>query len=179
MGDVPPAQVGAFLNGGWLQGKRFPTERNRMGTRQFSAASAAPAGRHQETWWNAQDRAVAAQEGRRCPDRPGSMGGLLDRYADEHRAQAQAARSSTRTRFAGWWRTWRATGRAGRCRPTTEKRARRSVARDVDAAGRWAEGVRRLRGGRQLEAVAFDPQRRRGRAAYPRRPRRRWTGLVQ
>ena len=86
--DVPTAQAGAFLANGWLTG-RFPTERNRMGTRQFlqacSARWEAP-----ETWWNAQDRAVAdkkaaqaAADGKDGTGGNAELAGWLDRYADD------------------------------------------------------------------------------------------------
>ncbi len=74
--EVPPEQVGAFLNG-WLGGK-LPTERNRMGTRQFLQLCSM---RWEETgtWWNAQDRAVAQKRVASSP----TLAGLLDRYADD------------------------------------------------------------------------------------------------
>ena len=78
-GEVPAAQVGAFLNGGWLQDK-FPTERNRMGTRQFLQICSTR-WEHAETWWNAQDRAVAEKKAA-TPAGP-TLAGLLDRYADD------------------------------------------------------------------------------------------------
>ncbi len=81
--DVSAAQAGAFLANGWLQGK-FPTERNRMGTRQFlqvcSTRWEAP-----ETWWNAQDRAVAAKKAAEGGKggRHAELADWLDRYADD------------------------------------------------------------------------------------------------
>ena len=79
--DVPAAQAGAFLANGWLAG-RFPTERNRMGTRQFlqqcSTRWEAP-----ETWWNAQDRAVAEKKAVAGDDKNSELAGWLDRYADD------------------------------------------------------------------------------------------------
>ena len=47
--DVPSAQVEAFLEPGWLAG-RFPTERNRMGIRQFLQACSVRWQKHEE-WW--------------------------------------------------------------------------------------------------------------------------------
>ncbi len=79
--DVPAGQVGAFLGGEWLQGK-FPTERNRMGTRQFLQLCGTR-WEHQETWWNAQDRAVAARKATMTVPTGPDLGGLLDRYADD------------------------------------------------------------------------------------------------
>ncbi len=75
--ELPPEQVEAFLNGGWLQGK-LPTERNRMGTRQFLQLCSTR-WEAQETWWNAQDRAVAQKKAQAGP----TLAGLLDRYADD------------------------------------------------------------------------------------------------
>ena len=79
--DVPTGQVGAFLNGDWLQGK-FPTERNRMGTRQFLQLCGTR-WEHAETWWNAQDRAVAEKKAATAVPAGPDLGGLMDRYADE------------------------------------------------------------------------------------------------
>ncbi len=75
--EVPPEQVGAFLHGGWLAGK-LPTERNRMGTRQFLQLCSAR-WEDSATWWNAQDRAVAQKWVESGP----GLADLLDRYADD------------------------------------------------------------------------------------------------
>ena len=76
--EVPPEQIAAFLDGGWLQGK-LPTERNRMGTRQFLQVCST---RWEDsgTWWNAQDRAVARKKAEAGGPTPAD---LLDRYADD------------------------------------------------------------------------------------------------
>ena len=47
--DVPMAQVDAFLAGGWLSA-RFPTERNRVGTRQFLQACSTR-WQNPDAWW--------------------------------------------------------------------------------------------------------------------------------
>ena len=169
--EVPPEQVGAFLNGGWLQGK-LPTERNRMGTRQFLQLCSA---RWEEsgTWWNAQDRAVAP-EGRGRPRR--------------WRGCWTVTRTTSRASPSGWGSTrtcfrWLVEDVA-RDRPGWKVSANTKSVRDDLLPVMWtppgeAEGVHRLRGGRQLETLARDPQRGAGvlrdAAGSPPRPDRAGT----
>ena len=84
-GEVPEDMAVAFLGGDWLE-DRLPTERNRMGTRQFLQACSAR-WRQPAAWWK-----PAASGSAPAPAPPGPAGPagptlneLLDRYTDEAR----------------------------------------------------------------------------------------------
>ena len=130
--EVPPEQVGAFLNGGWLGGK-LPTERNRMGARQFLQLG----GR----------RGVVERAGPRRGPKTGGVrpdaGGPAGPLRGRSRAQAKTAGLQPgRVALAGGGRGARP---AGLDRVSQhEERARRPAAGDVDAVGRRAAGVHRL-----------------------------------
>ena len=76
--DVPPGAAHAFLDDGWLAG-RFPTERNRMGIRQFLQGCSAR-WRQADGAWHASPLTVAEEND--VPRAP-TLDALLDRYADE------------------------------------------------------------------------------------------------
>ena len=70
----------AFLSGGWLQGK-LPTERNRMGTRQFLQLCNTR-WQQPEGWWNGVAGGDPSEGDDAAPAAP-TLAGLLDRYADD------------------------------------------------------------------------------------------------
>ncbi len=75
--EVPDDMAGAFAGGDWLVAK-FPTERNRMGTRQFLQLCNAR-WQQPETWWTPD---VPRRGAASAPSVP-TLAELLDRYADE------------------------------------------------------------------------------------------------
>ncbi len=81
-GEVPAGMADAFVGGEWLA-DRFPTERNRMGTRQFLQACSVR-WQQPDPWWQPTPEAIAAapRTGAAAPPRP-SLHALFDRYTDE------------------------------------------------------------------------------------------------
>ncbi len=77
---VSPEATHAFLDGGWLTGK-FPTERNRMGIRQFLQGCSVR-WRQPENSWHAAAPASATDAAGDAPSTP-TLPQLLDRYTDQ------------------------------------------------------------------------------------------------
>ena len=78
-GEILPEVEAAFVgDGGWLA-ERFPTERNRMGTRQFLQVCSAR-WNQAEDWWRASDALSPGAPG--TPELP-TLYDLLDRYTAE------------------------------------------------------------------------------------------------
>ena len=76
--DIPPEVTVAFLGDGQWLAERFPTERNRMGTRQFLQVCSAR-WTHAEGWWKASALAPGTPG---TPELP-TLYDLLDRYTAE------------------------------------------------------------------------------------------------
>ena len=77
--EVLPEVEAAFVGEGRWLAERFPTERNRMGTRQFLQACSAR-WNQAEDWWRASDALAPGAPG--TPELP-TLYELLDRYAGE------------------------------------------------------------------------------------------------
>ena len=148
-GEVPEDMAAAFLAGDWIK-DRFPTERNRMGTRQFLQACSVR-WRQPSAWWKPSATAAAPD-----PEAPGADAQRTARPL--HRRgppETPPARLQPRQLALVDRGSRQVALRRGPHRQHV--RSARLPAGGVVEPGRDPPGVHRLRAGRQLETLAQHP----------------------